>query len=245
MTNLFWPTPAPDQLGPMIGPGDVRDAVKATILEWETWYLSVLSTRLTGKIGGRSQPANPLPNFGTWVNEPANRSWGTGQPAAFLVTVPATVGVPDRQGSGLVNATWRAQVEVQVFGTTWEETTDLVGWYQSVILWSLLQHSSLGGFAMATKWVGSQYRREVHTSTRTSGHCVLGFDVKVADVIDTNRGPSVVPSGAPGQDPTVLTTPFTLTRTPDTRPLPTPSTPSPDEPFTAAYGTDGYGTDAY
>ena len=221
----YWPTPTPDQLGAMIGADDVRDNVKATILTWSDYYLGVLSTRLAaaGRIGGVvdgvKQPPNPLPSFGKWVNEPKFRNLGTGEPASFLVTVPATTGTPVLQGNREYIATWRVQVEVRVFGTSWEEAADLTSWYEKVVRWCVLQHRSLGGFAMGTKWIGVQYTGEEHTSTRTVGRAVLGFDVEVADVTDV-RGPSIVPTVPPGDDPTVLTEIITLTRIPDNQELP-------------------------
>lgn len=218
MTNPYWPLPTPDSLGEIIGADDVRDNVKATIDTWAPFYLSALSARLAtaGRIGGKGQPNNPLPSFGTWTNQPAHRSWGTGQPAAYLVTVPATSGTPDLQGNRKYIAIWRVQVNIQVFGTTWQEAADLVSWYEKVVRWCVLQHRSLGGFAMSTKWAGVQYSATVHDSSRTLGQAVIGFDVQVGDVIDLGRGPSTVPTGIPPQDPTVETVIVDLTRVPVT-----------------------------
>lgn len=228
MTNIYWPLPEPNSLGGIIGADDVRDAIKATILLWSPFYLMAISetlaaqNRIGGTSGGFKQPPNPLPQFGTWVNEPTHRNFGTGEPAAFLVTVPATVGVPDLQSSGQYIATWRAQVEVQVFGTSWEEAADLSSWYEKVVRWCILQHRSLGGLAMTTKWTGASYSGTQHTSTRTVGEVAMGFDVMVEDVADVNRGPQTVPSplAIPAQDPTVKTVIPDLSKTADTAPLP-------------------------
>lgn len=228
MTNAYWPTPAPDSLGNILGADDVRDAVKATILTWSPYYLRALSSRLfdAGRIGktvsGVKQPPYPLPPFGVWVNEPRFRNVGTGEPPAFLVTVPATVGTPDLHGDRSYTASWRVQVTVRVFGTSWEEAVDLVSWYEKVVRWSVIQHRSLGGLAMSTKWAGTQYTGEEHTSTRTEGQAVLGFDVQLADVVEV-RGPSVVPDDLPGQDPSVETVLFALDLL-DPLPVPPPST---------------------
>lgn len=207
MTNAAWPLPGPDALGELIGADDVRNAVKNTILEWSPYYLTVVSDRLVaaGLIGGDGQCDAPLDVFGTWENDPEHRSYGTGQPAAFMVTVPATVGSPDVRGNAKVWAKFRAQVVLQIFGTTWEEASDLTSWYEKATRWCILQHRSLGGFANATKWTGNQYSGRVHSSTRTEGQCIMAFDIEVANVIDISRGPATVPvvPEAPNDDPTV------------------------------------------
>lgn len=221
--NPYWPLPSPDALGGLIGADDVRNAVKDTILTWSPYYLAVVSQRLVadGLIGGNNRVNAPLPDFGTWENEPEFRSLGTGQPAAFLVTSPSTVGTPSLEGNRTYRATWRAQVVLQVFGTQWEEAADLTSWYEKATRWCILQHRSLGQFAIGTKWVGNQYSGKVHTSSRTEAQCVMAFDVAVADVIDV-RGPSTVPAvpGPPNQDPTVLTTGIELVKVPDDETLP-------------------------
>lgn len=202
--NPFWPLPYPDSLGGIIGADDVRDAVKATILEWSPFYLFAISGRLVAanKITAKQ---SPLPNFGKWVNDPTHRNLGTGEPAAFLVTVPATVGTPFQEGDGAYKAVFRSQVEVAVFGTSWEEAADRVSWYEKVVRACVIQHKDLGNFAMGVKWAGVQYSGEEHTSSRTVGIATLGFDVTVADVIDAGRGPATVPDpfAIPAQDPTV------------------------------------------
>lgn len=199
--NPFWPQATPDSLGEIIGADDVRDALRATILEWAPYYLGVLSARLAAanRIGGidadgNTQPPNPLPNFGMWLDEPEYRSLGTGEPAAFLVTVPATVGAPELKADRSYIATWRAQVRIQVFGTVWEQARDLVSWYEKAVRWAVLQHRSLGGFAMATKWAGHSFTEDEHDSTRTVMSAYLGLDVTVDDVTDVARGPVTVPA---------------------------------------------------
>lgn len=223
--NPNWPTPIPDALGPLVGADDVRDALKATIDLWSAYYLNVVSQRLfvANRIGGTNQPPNPLPNFGTWVNEPSFRSIGSGQPAACLVTCPGTVGTPDAQGTGKVRASWRGIAVVQVFGTDWQEAADLTNWYEKCIRWCVLQHRSLGGFAAATKWTGSAYSAIEHSSTRTEGRVQVGFDVDVPNVIDMTRGPATpTPPGPPPADPTVEFTILEMTKYPDDDPLPSP-----------------------
>lgn len=214
-TNPYWPLPSPDSLGGMIGADDVAEAIEATILEWSPYYLAVLSTRLldAGKIGGHDQPTAPLKPFGKWRNESDKRSIGTGTPASFEVRVPATVGDPYLDDARRYIATWRAQITVQTFGTSWQNARDFTSWYEKAVRWSILQHRSLGDFAMSTKWRGAQYSGKEHSSSRTEGQAVLGFDVQVRDVTDLGRGPATVPTPpvAPPQDPTVETTSVTVT----------------------------------
>lgn len=225
MTNIYWPPPEPDALGALVGADDVRDALRATIDLWSPYYVSIISARLAveGLIGNPGQTAIPLSNFGKWVNEPTARSIGTGQPAAYLVRVLNTVGVPhvQAQGYGRTAATWRAAVTVQVFGTDWQEAADLTSWYEKAVRASVMQHRSLGDFATSTKWMGNSYAGEVHNSSRTEGQCILNFDIAVNDVIDVNRGPLQVPSPplTPGPDPTADEFIVTLTKIPDDAPL--------------------------
>lgn len=215
MTNAYWPLPVPDALGPLIGADDVAEAVEATIELWSPFYIGAISGRLVdaAKIGGRSQPAAPLKPFGKWRNESEFRTIGTGEPAAYQVRVPATVGDPHLKGNGLYVVTWRAQVSVQFFGTNWREARDGTSWYEKAVRACVLQHRSLGGFANGTFWRGAQYAGIEHSSSRTEGQAVLGFDVEVLSVTDVFRGPKEVPVPAlvPEQDPTVETTSVTVT----------------------------------
>lgn len=213
MTNAYWPLPSPDSLGRLVGADDVANAVESTIALWSPFYLAALSGRLikASQIGGRDQPNAPLAAFGTWVNETDVRSLGTGTPAAYMVRVPGTVGEPMLQGRAYI-ASWRAQVTIQTFGTTWQMARNFTSWYEKVVRWSVLQHKSLGGFAMSTKWAGATYAGIDHTASRTEGQAVLAFDVQVNDVLDTGRGPAEVPSPliVPDQDPTATSATATV-----------------------------------
>lgn len=195
MTSTYWPSPLPDALGPLLGADDVRDAVKATILLWSPYYLAVESRRLgtAGLIGGKNQSAFPLAPFGTWINEPDFRSVGTGQPAAFLVRVLSSEN-DDAQGNGRVAATYKTAVTVQVFGTSWEEATDVTSYYEKAVRWCVMQHRSLGGLANSTKWLSTEYSAQEHSSSRTEGVAVLVFEVKLLNTINTLLGPLVPPA---------------------------------------------------
>lgn len=230
MTNIFWPPPTPDSLGPLLGADDVRDAIKATLDTWTPYYIAIESERLVGagKIGGANQPTNPLPIFGTWVNELTHRNVGTGQPAAYEVTCPGTVGPPELSGVQQC-ATYAGVIRVQVFGTDWQEAADLTSYYEKAVRWAILQHRSLGHFAQATKWVGTAYEGIAHSSTRTEGIATCRYDVRVLNVTQVDRGPATVPAqpwvAAPPQDPTVGPgdagyTVVTVAKTPVDQPLP-------------------------
>lgn len=248
MSNIEWPTASPDGLGPLLGADDVRDAVKATIDTWSPYYLSILSQRLAtaGKIGptsplnGQGQPILPTPlaSFGTWENEPNFRSIGTGMPAMYLVTSPGTVKEPHRRGDGSYDAVYAAVVTVHVFGLDWQSAADLTSWYEKIVRVSVMQHRSLGGALgsnTTTKWLGSAYEREEHSSTRTRGRALLRFDVTVEGILDDTRGPVTVPAGPwtpPAVDPTVQSTTAevtTLTKYPVTQSL--PANPSAGQDF--------------
>jgi hypothetical protein len=210
VTNTAWPLPLPDALGNLLGADDVRDAVKATIDLWSPYYLGVLSQRLAaanrigGQVDGVIQPPNPLPSFSVFTNEPTHRNLGSGCAADYRVTCPGTVGEPHVEGSGYVRATYRANVAVDVFGTDWQSTADLTSWYEKVVRWCIVQHRALGGIANASKWIGSEYKPVDHTSTRTQGQVMLGFNVAVAETVFVN-GPTTIPTtpGPPTDDPTV------------------------------------------
>jgi hypothetical protein len=221
-TNPYWPLPSPDSLGTLVGADDVRNAVKRTITEWSPYYLAIVSERLVdeGIIGGPNQQSAPLDNFGKWDREPINRSIGTGQPAAFLVTSPGTIGAPTLQGNRQYRATYRAIVTIFVFGTTWEQCSDRTSWYEKATRMSVLNNRGLYGLATGTKWLGSVPEALEHDSTRTLGQCKLTFDVAVPIAAEI-RGPASVPVPpvAPPQDPTVETTAVTLNLVPDTEAL--------------------------
>lgn len=214
MTNVEWPLPVPDALGPNVGADDVADAVLVILDIWTPYYVAMISGRVqaAGKIGGRSQPNAPLPPFGKWINEDEFRNVGTGRPAAYEVRVPATVGEPELRGNGNYDVTWRCQVNVQYWGTDWQEARDGASWYEKAVRWSILQHGALAGFANRTNWKGTSFQRGGHSSSRTEGIAVIGFDVRVRNTFDVTRGPTEVPSPpvVPDQDPTVETTAATI-----------------------------------
>lgn len=220
--NPTWPLLEPDLVGPIRGADDVRDALTATIDAWSPFYLGVLSKRLAAesRIGGKGQPRNPLPGFGHWRNTPNYRSLGAGMPAAFLVTTQATHKGPEVKGDGNIWATWRAECQVVLFGTTWQQAADVTSWYEKVVLLSVLQHRNLGTVAQTTKWVGSSYRPLEHTSARTLDMAAIGFDVTLANVLNVRGGPKTVPTTpTPGQDETVDEVIVTLDKVPITDPL--------------------------
>lgn len=224
--NPYWPLPLPDSIGALVGADDVRNAVKNTILEWSSYYLAIVSQRLVaqGRIGGTNLVGAPLPGFGTWDNDPQFRSLGTGMPAAFLVTTPATVANSiELQGNRQYRAAWRAQVNLWVYGTTWEMADDITSWYEKAVRLCLLQHRTLGNqFATGTKWVGNSYTSEIHDSTRTIGKCAMAFDVLVNGPVIEVRGPATLPVPAVSlpDDPTVNTVDITLARVPVNESLP-------------------------
>jgi hypothetical protein len=212
--NVFWPLPQPDSVGPIIGADDVRERMRYIIEKWSPYYISILSQRLeaAGLIGADSPNDAPLPMFGSWVNQPEFRTYGTGISPTFLVTVPEVVGKPCLQGNGLYIAVYRAQVVVQVFGTNWEEAADTVSWYEKVIRWSVLQNRSLEQFAMSTAWDAVTYRGDEHDGTRTVAQAVMYFNVQVRDVISVNFPVGAVPfpPDPPPQDPQVERTVVTF-----------------------------------
>lgn len=214
--NEFFQVSQPDDVGNIIGADDVRDQVKYIITKWAPFYTAVLSDRLVtaGKIGGDSQVDAPLTNFGTWVNEPQYRSYGTGQSPTFLVTVPMTVGNPLLQANGRYIVVWRTQIVTQVFGTTWEEAADLISWYEKIVRWCILQNRSLEQFAMSTKWQGVTFRGDEHDGTRTVAQAVSLYDVQVRNAIDVLGLAALTnppfPPIAPPSDPTVESTLITV-----------------------------------
>jgi hypothetical protein len=208
--NRYWPSAAPDPLGPLLGADDVRDATRAVIETWSPYYLSIVSQRLlaAGKLGEGSPYPNPLRDFEYWTLEPSNRAGGTGSSPVFLVTVPNTIGKPRLRGNGTYISVWRSQVLVDVYGKTWEAAADLVSFYEKAVRLSVLQHRSLGGLAMSTSWQGTQLRASEHAGTRVEAQAILAFDVQVdgsASILGAPAAP-LAPAQPPPADPTVETT---------------------------------------
>lgn len=176
----------------MISSADVAAAARATLVTYLPPRLAALP--------------RPLPAPTSYDAVPTFEAIRRVKRSVLAISVPRTVGSPERFGDGTYDALWLLSVAV------WhEQAADMpllttAGDYNAAVRATLLAHQSLGGLATQTTWteestdlVGDEQ------STRTLGLGICEFAVRVPNVADEEP---LTASGADG--PTVLTTDVTI-----------------------------------
>lgn len=178
----------------MISSADVADAARATLEEHLPARLAALP--------------RPLPAPTRYDEVPTFEAIRRVKRSVLAVSVPRTLGTPERYGDGSYDAVWLLSVAV------WhEQGKDLplltaAGDYNAAVRGTLLAHQTLGGIATQTTWtdestdlVGDE------RSTLTLGLAICEFAVRVPNV--ANEDP--LPTGDGTDDgPVVLTTDVTI-----------------------------------
>lgn len=124
------------------------------------------------------------------------------------ISVPRTIGRPDRYGDGGYDAVWLLSVAVWHEQTSQLPLLTAAGDYNAAVRGTLLEHQTLGGIATQLTWtdesvdlVGDE------TSPKTLGLGICEFAVRVPNVADEN--PLPLPDGTDG--PVVQTAEVTIT----------------------------------
>lgn len=201
---VAFPEIEPDVYGPQVGFREVRQALLTTIQTWSAAYIAEMASR-TGLT---------MPDFGTWEAVYANRALPADLTPACWATCAMTDPrhAPERQGDGTWSARFIADANLVIYGEDWQQSVDLVGAYLTAVRTLVLQHSTLGGLASTSQWVGESSMEEEHQRTRTVQVARASFAVTVLGVANSLAGPKTVPA-PPGTSagPTVATTEITLT----------------------------------
>jgi hypothetical protein len=205
MSYVAFPPDAPDVYGQVLSAYDVRQALLETIQTWSPQYITEIA----------SVKAVTMAPFGLWEAIPENRALPPDLTAACWTTCTTTdpKRPPQRQGDGTYAAVWVADANIVLFGTDWQTTVDLIANYSAAVRALVLQHGSLGGFAVTTKWLGEASKELEHQRTRTVQLAVISFAVTVQGAVNTLVGPTTpTPPTPPGTSggPTVATANVTV-----------------------------------
>ena len=186
--------------GPVVTGGDVRKAVRDTIVAWSDSYvdelarqvgIALLPIRTYGIFGGPSYPVDELP--------------------ACVIVAPGLMGAPERRGDGSFDALWAVGVGIVVADVTADLAVARAEPYAAAIRALMVQQGGLGGFAEETTWTDEETVPIAYERDRVVAAASLQFEVVVNNVVTRWAGPTVPPA-----DPTVAqdtTTATTVTPT--------------------------------
>lgn len=171
--------------GPMLGPIDVRRAVKATLIEWMETYLAAVERHyeLPAK---RLEVPDPR-NYVTKDNGQLNKKPEEHLPCVVILC-PGTAGDPGREGDGMYNAPYLVNVAVIASAKDEESSSDLAMYYALAVRSLLVQQGSLGGFARGTRWKGDRNDDLAARSRRTIAAGTNVFHVSVPNVAQKGAG---------------------------------------------------------
>lgn len=171
----------------LTGP-QVEAAVLQTLRLWTPHYLDELGRQLT------LPNALPAPrSYRVWSDQ---EHWPEDQTPAVIVVCPGIVkDSPTRNPTGY-DATWRVSAGCVVTAVDQVHVRHNAGVYAAALRSALVQHPSLGGRALATRWRGEDIVQDAE-SGRTTALAIADFEVDVADVVDPQAGPLQVPDPVP------------------------------------------------
>lgn len=173
--------------GRVITGGEVRKAVRDTIVAWADTYVDEMGRqvglvlkplRIFGMFGGPTFPPDQIPGC--------------------VIVAPGIVGDPERRGDGTVDVRWAVGVGVIVADATAELAIARAEPYGAALRALLVQQGSLGGFAVETTWVDEETTPIAYETDRAVAASSLQFEVQLRAVMDRWAGPTVPPA-----DPTV------------------------------------------
>lgn len=184
-TNIF---------GPIVSGTKVRHAMRSHLQLWFPTYLAEVA-RLEGL------DPSKLPNFKSWVSalDLPGGKYAENQMPSCVIVAPGLATEPERLGGSHV-ATWALSVGCVVSGQDREGTFKLAEMYAAAVRASVVQNSSLGGFATATDWLGERYDEVPNEMLRTLAAGSVQFAVEVQRTIDPMGGPDE-PLADPIPDP--------------------------------------------
>lgn len=186
--------------GPILLGTSVTDAMEAHLKLWLPTYLAEMKRQ-----HGVNLPAVRSYNFSSDVEK-----WPERQLPAVLVVSSGTADEPTMDGGGAYTATYTVGVGVVAAGRSEEETLQLAQAYAAAVRACVVQHPSLGGFALGTRWLGEEWDTIESSKARTLVGAQEVFVVTVKDVTTAHAGPGV-PNPAPNPNvpsadwPTVAT----------------------------------------
>ena len=156
---------------------------------WLADSLKVQELRRGYETGSLPIPGAPQ----VWPDDVPEDRWPEHQLPAIGIGSPGTVGEPEKDGNGYFRATWNIGIGITVSAATPAATHKLAKVYGAAIRMCLLQHRSLGGFAVGLDWGGETYTALGVANSRSQAIAVNSFMVTVGEVISVNYGPVTRP----------------------------------------------------
>lgn len=197
--------------GPMVVDTELGTAIEATLEQWLPTYLAYINRALVAagiNVGG------DLPAPGAYVHSSDANHFPEETPPAVVIAIPGTLGEPRRYG-GTYRAFWDVRIVCYVDGPSRDLTEALAKYYATAIRGVMVHKPSLGNFADATVWRGTQYGTRVSDrSQRTLGSCEVRFSVDVRDVVQEFAGPQNPITSIPADWPTATTVKVTPSASP-------------------------------
>lgn len=187
-----------NMFGPLVGAGDVQDAVEATVRLWLPSYLAEVARR-----DGREAGALPAFLSYTRLLDIEDLPQASQIPACVIVC-PGTGDIV-RHGTGRHDAEFAVGVGAVVAADTRDHAERLAKLYTLALRALLVQHPTLGNFASGVWWEGDSYS-PLPVSDRILHGGSIQVTVAVEGVLDDSWRATVPPEDAtadPGPWPTV------------------------------------------
>ena len=197
------------QFGTIITGAAPEAGMVATLKLWLPSYISEVE-RQTGRTAGTV--ARPR-SYRTAV-EPDN--WPEDQLPAVIVLAGGLEAEPSREGPRSYRTWFDLRVATIVSASTEVAARSVAQLYAAAIRSAALQHPSLGSKVDALDWQGETYEAAGQDRNRTIAASVVEFRAMIASVTEGWAGPQGAPQVDPvapyPEQPTVLTTPVTVTK---------------------------------
>jgi hypothetical protein len=197
--------------GPIITGTDVRHALVKTIQLWIDSYLGEVANQ-------HERPRDALPSFRSYKSSAQKfQYWPETQLPACIIVVPGTADGTVEKHSGKYSVEFPVGIGVLCSSIDQDSTNELVELYTAAIRGLILQHASLGGFAVETWWIGESYNELTADKSRSLAGGSVNLGVRVDAVLDSMAGLAVPPEdpiAQPDDPPVVISTGVNITATP-------------------------------
>lgn len=187
-----------DLYGTIIGADDVRAAAKAHAVKWLPAYLA--------QIGRQHDVVLPLPGRYE-IRQDAGLPSRSRLPAVLFHCEQLRATEIDGDGNYWARAL--LDIDLWVMADTDEHASQLVGRYAKAVRAAFLQHRTLDGFAVTTRWVEEAFTDPAARAGDQPGFLAIGsvgLQVDIADVVNVTYGPSEPPQAEPPDDAPVVAT---------------------------------------
>lgn len=177
--------------------GQVAAAVKDHLQDDEDGTAGWLTRQIAAMERELGLDPRELPLPGGWRTASEIDRWLTDTPPAVIIAVPGTLDVATT-ATATYEATWDVRVGITVsVGGEDGDPEELAGIYGAAIREAITQHSTLGGFAKRTTWLGEDIDNVPATQQNpTLGMSINRFAIRVVNV--ARRGAGVI---EPPDDP--------------------------------------------